>query len=122
MLVRNIIPIQKVVGPCPALACKPLASSRLVTKQAAGGRGQPGQLPHPAALLKNGAEKSEGWRVEINVKGITIECQSQSLLIFPAKNRFQPTLFHSFPIEERQSAVGVVLAQQTGQTGSEAYV
>ena len=95
---------------------KPLASSSLLTvTKAAGGLGQPGQLPHPAALLKKGEEQSDEGVVGININGITAESQSTS-----AKNLFGQILFQSFPVEERQTAVEVALDQQTGQTGSEA--
>ena len=50
---RHIIPTQD-SRPRPALGRESLAS--LLT-QAAGGRGQPGQLPHPAALLQRGNEE-----------------------------------------------------------------
>ena len=67
-LVGNVLPTQE-PSPCPTLGCKPLAS--LLT-QAAGGRGQPGQLPHPAALLcREGGTIVSGAK-EINSNCITV--------------------------------------------------
>ena len=89
--------------------------------KAAGGRGQPGQLPHPADLLdllKKGEEQSGGgrWVSTSMVSQLRVSHNLHSL----AKNLLGQILFQSFPVEERQTSVEVALDQQTGQTGSEA--
>ena len=67
-LVGNVLPTQE-PSPCPTLGRKPLAS--LLT-QAAGGRGQPGQLPHPAALLCREDGTIVSGAKEINSNCITV--------------------------------------------------
>lgn len=81
----------------------------IIVTQAAGRGGQPGQLPHPAALLKR------GWGVRERERNRGTQCK---ITMYPSRqshqNRFARCLLHG----ESQPAAEAAFAQQTGQTGS----